>query len=87
MSTDFSSRRAVGGLLFLAFHIDWVKRMLRTDSALAVVVVAVPPLMYGLTHNGSRFTIYWLLLALCFSRRGKEGVPASVFEKQRVQFQ
>jgi O-antigen ligase len=83
----FASYGAVGGLLFLAFHIDWVKRMLRTDSALAVVVVAVPPLMYGLTHNGSRFTIYWLLLALCFSRRGKEGVPASVFEKQRVQFQ
>jgi hypothetical protein len=67
----FASFGVVGGLLFLAFHVLWLLRLSRADGRFAMFVVALSPVLYGITHNGSRFTIYWMLLALCFAAPAK----------------
>lgn len=67
----FASFGVVGGLLFLAFHVLWLLRLARADGGFAMLVVALAPVLYGITHNGSRFTIYWMLLALCFAAPAK----------------
>lgn len=68
LASYFASFGILGGLIFLAFHFLWLRRLVFSDGWFSTVVVALPPLLYGITHNGSRFTIYWMLLALCFIR-------------------
>lgn len=67
LGSYFVNYGAIGFLLFLAIHAIWLRRLWRAGRPIALVLVALPPLLYGLTHNGSRFTIYWVLLGLSFS--------------------
>ena len=63
----FINYGVVGGSLFLAFHLAWARRLWRQGGLTTLAVVAAPAMLYGLTHNGSRFTIYWVLLAMSFA--------------------
>ena len=56
----------VGGALFLALMFLWVREIFHRLGAVGVICIAGPPLAYGLTHNGSRFTLFWILVALSF---------------------
>jgi hypothetical protein len=67
----FTYYGVIGGVLFLVFNIFWVRRVWKDMGAVGVALVVLPVVFYGLTHNGSRFAIFWLLLALSFS-----GLPA-----------
>lgn len=57
----------IGASLFIVFNFIWVKYIWQAYSFKGLLVVAFPPLFYGIAHNGSRFTIFWILLALSFS--------------------
>jgi len=63
----FTYYGVIGGTLFLAFNILWAQRVWRDIGVLGLLLVVFPVVFFGLTHNGSRFTIFWLLLALSFS--------------------
>jgi len=63
----FTYYGVVGGTLFLVFNVFWVRRVWRDMGAVGVALVVLPVVFYGLTHNGSRFAIFWLLLALSFA--------------------
>lgn len=41
----------------------WGFTLYRTYGMIGVIVLMGPALLYGLTHNGTRFSIFWLLFA------------------------
>lgn len=51
------------GIGFVLFLLLWFRRLVRQDGFIAALLVSAPPMMYGITHNGSRFTIFWILIA------------------------
>lgn len=67
----------LGGGLFFAFIFIWVKRVWQNFRLLGVILICMPPMLVGLTHNGSRFTIFWLLLAFSFALTNEIKISAS----------
>lgn len=61
-----------GGALFIAFIVLWTYRVYQCYGMEGVLVICVPVMAYGLTHNGSRFTLFWILLALTFGISGQK---------------
>jgi hypothetical protein len=63
----------VGGSLYLAFILSWLWELFRVVSFSRLIAIAGPPLFYGIAHNGTRFSIFYamiaLSLALCEERR------------------
>lgn len=57
----------VGGLAFLTLIFLWVQTIWSAFRFSGLILVCIPPLLYGLTHNGSRFTFFWILLASSFA--------------------
>lgn len=76
----FANYGIVGGLLFSAFIILWLKRVYAIFGFVGLMSICMPPMLYGITHNGSRFTIFWLLVAGCMVSTRVVG-PAAVEEK------
>lgn len=54
----------IGFILFVALMIVWAKRVYSDFGLLGVMLVVFPPMLYGITHNGTRFTAFWLLVGL-----------------------
>lgn len=67
LASFFASYGIIGGAAFLGFHLLWIRRLYLSDGRFAAIIVPLAPMLYGITHNGSRFTIYWILLALSFA--------------------
>lgn len=55
-------------LLFMAVWLGWIRRVYQEFGLLGLAVIAAPATLYGLSHNGSRFTIVWVLIGLCWNR-------------------
>lgn len=64
-----------GFALFLLFWYQWTKRIWTELGLLGVLLVVWPASLYGITHNGSRFAIFWILVGLSFNI-GKAIAPA-----------
>lgn len=70
----FVNYGVVGGGIFLSFIVLWVRRVWSTLGGAGILLVVSPVLLYGLTHNGSRFAMFWVLVALSFvSVRSEKG--------------
>lgn len=54
---------ALGLLLFASIAIYWMGQLWRGYGLAGMISIAGPAMLYGITHNGSRFTIFWLLVA------------------------
>jgi len=69
----------IGAGLFVVFLVLWAKRLLNVIGLAGLFVVGAPPMLYGLTHNGIRFTMFWVFLGLSFAvgRAKRSVVPAS----------
>lgn len=62
----------IAGLIFFAVAIFiWAARMWQALGLVGFICVVTPPMLYGITHNGSRFTFFWLLYAasMAFAER------------------
>lgn len=59
---------AVGGILFVSLLAGWCRTLGARYGMLAALAIALPPLVYGLTHNGTRATIFWVLVAVSQTR-------------------
>jgi hypothetical protein len=53
----------VGFLLFLSAIGAWMWQIYRAYGVTGVACMVGPALIYGISHNGIRFTIFWLLFA------------------------
>ena len=54
----------VGFTLFISVWLLWAKSVYRELGLLGVLAIVLPPTLYGIPHNGSRFAILWILVAL-----------------------
>jgi hypothetical protein len=57
----------VGLGLFLTFWFLWIRRTMAEFGVLGVLLINMPASIYGITHNGSRFAIFWLMIGLSFN--------------------
>lgn len=71
VASYFASFGFFAGFLLVAFLFKWCRRLLFRDGLLGVMIAAFPAMLYGVAHNGSRFTIFWLLLAFSMSKSGR----------------
>lgn len=69
----------IGCSLFLTFLIVWMKQILKNFGWLSFFIIAFPPMLYGLTHNGIRFTMFWILLGLSFSASQLKDASTATF--------
>lgn len=72
IASYFANYGVFGGILFVAVLGLWCRQVLKTYGVPGFLALVVPPMLYGLTHNGSRFTVFWLLLALSMVPAGQK---------------
>lgn len=60
----FNNYGIFGFALFLIALTTWIKRVWNTLGLSGIWVIVVPAMFYGLTHNGARFSIFWLLVSV-----------------------
>ena len=52
-----------GFLIFSGVIFIWIVRIWQHYGIVGCISIIGPPMLYGITHNGVRFTIFWLLFA------------------------
>ena len=61
------------GLTIFAFAMFlWAARMWQAFGLVSFICVTAPPMLYGITHNGTRFTFFWLLFAASMALAARE---------------
>lgn len=60
----FASYGLVGFFIFSLLMFFWVLDINKAYGLFGLICVCAPTLLYGLTHNGIRFSIFWILFAL-----------------------
>lgn len=62
----FGNYGLVGGVLYLMFLFSWVQCLYRSLPLAQAAAIMFPVLFYGIPHNGTRFSILYILIALTF---------------------
>ena len=62
-----SSYGLIGFLIFASLIIFWMLDIKNKYGIDGVISICGPTLLYGLTHNGVRFSLFWLLFAISVS--------------------
>jgi hypothetical protein len=57
-----------GGGIFLAFFILLLQKLRNKYGVVYITAIFGPVLLYGITHNGGRVVLLWILCALCYCR-------------------
>lgn len=50
--------------LFVGFLVTWAIQVYKTYGLLAVFAICFPAMLYGVTHDGTRFTLFWIVVAM-----------------------
>lgn len=53
----------IGFVAFASIFVIWERTLYKTYGIFGSIVITGPALLYGITHNGTRFSIFWLLLS------------------------
>jgi hypothetical protein len=53
----------VGLRLFVGVLSIWASRIYRHFGFIGLVCIVGAPMLYGITHNGTRFVVFWVLFA------------------------
>jgi hypothetical protein len=65
----FNNYGLIGFILIVAILLLWFYRIKNSFGIFCALGTVMPAMIYGITHNGSRFTLFWVLfassLALC----------------------
>lgn len=65
----------VGFVLFGGVMFYWVTRVWSGFGFLGMLCIVGPAMLYGLTHYGGRFTLFWLLVAASLAVSSVRGAP------------
>jgi O-antigen ligase len=79
----FVSYGVLGGAAFLAVILMWAQRVWRDFGSKGILLVVAPVMLYGISHNGSRFSIFWILLALSFANLSSQPKVAESRDRPR----
>lgn len=52
-----------GAFIFIAILFSWGYKIYKTMGFISVICITMPYLLYSITHNGTRFTFFWILFA------------------------
>jgi len=59
-----SSYGYIGLLIFSLLILCWVMDIKKSFGLNGAICICAPPLLYGLTHNGIRFSMFWIVFAI-----------------------
>lgn len=62
----------VGLIIFAFAMLIWALRLWQAFGFLSFFCITVPPMLYGITHNGTRFTFFWVLFAASMALAERE---------------
>ena len=54
----------IGFLIFSLLILVWILDIKRSYGLRGAICICAPALLYGLTHNGIRFSMFWVLFAI-----------------------
>jgi hypothetical protein len=54
----------IGFLIFGLLMLFWILDIKKSYGIRGVICICAPTLLYGLTHNGIRFSMFWIIFAL-----------------------
>lgn len=74
----------VGMAIFIAMCVLWAVKIWRFYDLVGLVCIVGPSMLYGLTHNGIRFTIFWLLFASSMAIASRRHNKKTSRARQRV---
>lgn len=63
MASVFNKYGVFGFVVFLCIFLFWLVKLFRVYGFGKACCLGGPILLYGITHNGTRFTIFWVLFA------------------------
>lgn len=63
LGSALNSYGIIGLVLMAAIFIIWTLKIYRHFGVVGVISIVSPSMLYGITHNGSRFVFFWILLA------------------------
>lgn len=63
----FISYGFIGAFTFCIFLFFLIKKLIKFTSLLITFSLLIPIILYGITHNGIRFSIFWFYCALLYS--------------------
>ena len=61
LASVFNNNGIVGFLLFSGALLVWALNLWRAYGFVGMCCLAGPAMLYGITHNGTRFTVFWVL--------------------------
>lgn len=61
LASIFNNYGVIGFFLFIGLLAGWALNLWRAYGFLGLCCLAGPAMLYGITHNGTRFTAFWLL--------------------------
>src|SRR5690606_30754675 len=80
----------IGFILLASAVVKWARALWRRFGLTGLFCLTAPSLLYGITHNGTRFTIFWLLFASSMAMAGTQRVlekrPAVIAEPSNHRF-
>lgn len=53
----------VGFLIFISIFIGWWRALYRAYGLAGAIALQGPAILYGITHDGTRFSVFWLLFS------------------------
>lgn len=61
----------IGFIILVYVLLIWARNLLRAFGWTGLVCIAGPSMLYGITHNGIRFTFFWILFSasMAFSKK------------------
>jgi len=61
----------LGFILFVGIYWHWARSLYLAYGAVDAALILSPPTLYGIMHNGMRFTIFWFLVAISYAMAQK----------------
>jgi hypothetical protein len=62
LASVLNNNGIIGFLLLSGVFAIWFMRLWRTYGFIGMCCIAGPAMLYGITHNGTRFVMFWILL-------------------------
>lgn len=71
----------IGGFIFMAILMIWALRIFSAFGVSGLVSITAPSMLYGITHNGTRFMFFWVLFATSLAMANRQLRPKILTQK------
>ncbi|KPF90228.1 hypothetical protein IP81_15710 [Novosphingobium sp. AAP83] len=71
----------IGGAFFLSIFYFWIRGCKESFGWIGALSICLPPILYGITHNGGRFSLLWILMAFSLAIKPKGMIQQGVGQR------